>query len=521
MVKKIVAGAVVIAGVWVAACVGDSSTADTSGGDGGGGDGSPASNADGSNPSASDAGADAACEKCGGSSCIDLSTTAAHCGACQIACGAGDTCNAGHCGKTIRQVAGGGASGYALTWGGALYGWGGNQFGELGVDPSSTTGPCTVPILPLGTGAFACRSTPALVPGISNATSVCAGDEFACALDASGAAWCWGVNDAGELGHAQNDATAGDVNCVGPSGGAGKKPFCNHVPTKVKVAPGVTFTRITCGSHHVCAGDATGAIRCWGSNQSGELGIDPATTSSASPVLVPTLNASQISAGDSFTCVLTTGASTVTCFGANDVGQLGGATPADRTFASAIKATAVSAGENHACALTVNNGVQCWGDNTRAQTGQPAGSSTQAPAKVGMGLPADIVAVAATGDSYWNSPFSMALTSSGSVFAWGDDKFYETLSPGTGDPFCEVDGGFLPCTPKPQQITVPGVTSIAATHLGGIALKDDGTVWAWGGNIHGECGSDPGTPNCNDKKSPAHSSSCAGFPQQVPQLPPP
>jgi hypothetical protein len=112
---------------------------------------------------------------------------------------------------------------------------------------------------------------------------------------------------------------------------------------------------------------------CWGSNGSGELGLDPLSTpSSAIPVAVPLVSGvAQVSAGQNFTCVrLNDG--TAECWGLNTSGQLGdGSTIGNWGPAPVSGLTGVleiRAGAATTCARTTS-GTYCWGLNTSGQLG--------------------------------------------------------------------------------------------------------------------------------------------------------
>lgn len=121
----------------------------------------------------------------------------------------------------------------------------------------------------LGTGDTQGRSRPtsvsgSIVSGGLRFSTIALGDWHSCALDDSGAAYCWGQNSEGQLG---NNTTAGST-------------------TPVLVAGGHSFVAIAAGDFHTCAMDAAGAVFCWGDNRNGQLGIGSATIGSSVPLHV-------------------------------------------------------------------------------------------------------------------------------------------------------------------------------------------------------------------------------------------
>ncbi|HSS01215.1 MAG TPA: hypothetical protein VLM79_29355, partial [Kofleriaceae bacterium] len=130
------------------------------------------------------------------------------------------------------------------------------------------------------------------------AQAVSAGDGHSCAIREDHTAWCWGRNEAGQLG----DGTVDDRT------------------EPVQVAGATSFTAIAAGFDHTCAVAEDRSVWCWGSNESGQAG-----NAAASLQPVPVGNISDVTAitvGRDHSCALT-GDGHVKCWGANDSGQLG------------------------------------------------------------------------------------------------------------------------------------------------------------------------------------------------------
>ncbi|MCB0908524.1 MAG: hypothetical protein KDB63_15545, partial [Nocardioidaceae bacterium] len=182
------------------------------------------------------------------------------------------------------------------------------------------------------------------------ASAMAAGVEHTCALLSTGDVRCWGHNAHGELGR-------GDIETTGDDEPAAAGDY---------VRLGGDAVAIAAGGAHTCALLTTGDVRCWGYNLDGELGYgntttigDDETPASAGDVTLGG-SAVAITAGEQHTCaLLTTGG--VRCWGYGGDGVLGYGNTAtigdDETPASAgdvplgAKAVALAAGGAHTCAL--------------------------------------------------------------------------------------------------------------------------------------------------------------------------
>ena len=136
--------------------------------------------------------------------------------------------------------------------------------------------------------------------------------------------------------------------------------------TEQGVAPG--FAEVAVGSAHVCALSETRTVYCWGANESGELG-DGSCADRPTAVQVPGLSeVVQVVTGARFSCALREDG-TVWCWGANQRGQLGDGSVTSRPrpvrVASAADVVSVSASAAGACASTRAGAVFCWGDGSQ------------------------------------------------------------------------------------------------------------------------------------------------------------
>jgi len=172
----------------------------------------------------------------------------------------------------------------------------------------------------------------------------------------------------------------------------------------------------------------------------------------------------------------------VWAWGYNNLGQLGNGESGAGVFESTpVKVSnlkdviAVAAGYAHSLALKNDGSVWAWGRNVEGQLGNGKSGmgaiENNIPILVHLPNTRDIVAIAA-GD-YW----SFALTEDGSVWAWGNN--------GSGQLGIGKSGGY---EPTPVKVPINDVTALSAANGHSLALKADGSVWAWGRNHHGQLG---------------------------------
>ena len=125
------------------------------------------------------------------------------------------------------------------------------------------------------------KLVPTAVPGLSDVTSVSAGEYHSCALLKDGTIKCWGYNRNGQIG-------------VGSSE--------NSISTPTAVSGITTATSLGVGMSHTCAVLLSGGVLCWGKNDNGQLG-DGTTTNRLTSTPVSGINsATSVGAGNFHTC---------------------------------------------------------------------------------------------------------------------------------------------------------------------------------------------------------------------------
>lgn len=236
-----------------------------------------------------------------------------------------------------------------------------------------------------------------------------------------------------------------------------------------------------------------GTVLAWGLNDNGQLG-DDTNDDSSTPVWVNGLsNASAITAGGHHALAIIDGNvwawgdnNDPTSSGGDGFGALGNGTTDDSNVPVQVcewsgcssflsNVVSVAAGRHHSMALKGDGTVWIWG----------AGQSTL-PKQIltlsqGDGTPYNITAIATS------RTFSLFLRDDGALFAFGGNDF-GTVGDGTAtDKYTPVavcdTGETYPCGN-----VLSGVAAIAGGMYHSLALKNDGTVLAWGRNDVGQLG---------------------------------
>ncbi|MCU0675581.1 MAG: hypothetical protein MUE69_22660 [Myxococcota bacterium] len=175
---------------------------------------------------------------------------------------------------------------------------------------------------------------------------------------------------------------------------------------------------VSAGDRHTCAiRTTTPSVVCWGDNDFGQLGVASATTETAGVPQSAMLRAFSIAAGATFTCALRDPDRRPVCFGDNRNSQCGASVQREvsRTVVpldAAIVPSGIDAGDAHACVVSEDGEIWCWGSNAAGQlgTGVDAGPSTAMPRRA---LGDGYVEVHAAADR------TCGLRADGSLWCWG------------------------------------------------------------------------------------------------------
>ena len=380
----------------------------------------------------------------------------------------------------VTAVAAGRDHSLALRSDGTVWAWGANNCGELGNGISGSGTHKNTPAQVLGEGG---------IGYLDGVTAIAGGWDHSLALKSDGTVWTWGHNWYGQLGDGTNTDRSTPVQVLDKDG--------------IGYLDGVTAiaTRSNCS----LALKSDGTVWAWGWNEHGQFGDGTFGGTESTPVQVldkdgigHLTDVTAIAAGHSHTLALKSDG-TVWVWGYNDVSQLGDGTDTQRNTPVQVSGKdgigylndvkAIAAGYSYSLALKSDGTVWSWGRNGYSQLGIGMFVGTKStPVQVlgedGIGYLNDVKAIAAGSDH------SLAFKGDGTVWAWGRND-HGQLGDGT------TTNRSAPVQVLGEDGTdhMAGVTVIAA---GGhsLALKSDGTVWAWGWNDYGQLG-DGTTTNRN------------------------
>ena len=261
-------------------------------------------------------------------------------------------------------------------------------------------------------------------------SQVSTGGSHAIALRADGTLWAWGVNEYGQVG---NGTT-----------------LTVYSPVQLGTAQ---YNAVSAGERHSLAIKNDGTVWAWGNNRYGQIG-DASTINKSYPAMIDAGSWSQISAGIYHSSAIKSDGSLHT-WGYNGSGQLGNGLSISRIVGSG------TTGAHHYLMLRSDGVLFAWGLNGAGQLGDGTVTTRTSPTQVGN---FSFVQVA-VGDSH-----SAAIDNLGRLWKWG----------------INTNGELAQSDVIPRSFPVQIAGSWTNVYAGGpntLAVKSDGSLWAWGGTF--------------------------------------
>ncbi len=373
----------------------------------------------------------------------------------------------------ITEISAGPFTTCALLEGGGARCWGRNAQCQLGLGTQAAVGDDETP------GQAAPLSL-----GDRKISQMALGRDHTCALFDDSSVRCWGANYAGMLGY-------GDT----VSRGCEATTTPGLLPA-VQIWDGEEHTvQLAAGDLHTCALSSQGRVRCWGSNFYGDLGYpgvaiagDKQPPSAYGPVTIGG-EAAVLMVGNHNTCVVLADTGALRCWGGNFWGSLGlghyekigddedPALAGDIVLPAPVAALGV--GDSHTCALLTDDALYCWGANFEGELGLgELGFAFTTPQKVAAGL---VVAELGLGVA-----LTCARLADGTVRCWGTGKEGQRANGST-----ESSGVGVSAIASEQvefAATSPAANALAVGNGHVCAKLADGTLRCWGASGEGQTG---------------------------------
>ena len=261
-----------------------------------------------------------------------------------------------------------------------------------------------------------------------------------------------------------------------------------------------TVVKLRAGADVTCAVTTNSIVSCWGEARYGQLGAGLASATSnpqATPVTIPHLGlAVDVAVGAQHACAIT-GDTSVACWGTNLSGQLGNATGVGTSTAFDAQyvpgltgVTSIAAGDQFTCAViggdqASGGTVSCWGAGTSGQLGNGSTNSSSAPVTVSN--ISNAVSVSA------GAGHACARLVDLTVACWGRNDFGQL-----GNANAATTNSSVPVVV--DGITSAGGVSAGGTHSCAVIIGSPSVVQCWGSNSAGELGN--GTTSVGPTSTP-------------------
>lgn len=272
----------------------------------------------------------------------------------------------------------------AIKTNGAIWAWGNNLYGQLGVGDQND------------------RTTPTqIIAGTdSDWSTVRAGEFHTIAYKTNNTLWAWGLNTDGQLG-------IGNTNN-------------RNTPAQIIIGTDIDWATnsFDAGFYHTIAINTNGSLWAWGLNDDSQLGLGDITKRTTPSRIGSETNWSTVAAGGYHTIAHKVN-KTIWAWGKNNYGQLGLGGTISRITPSSIGTSSdwsvVEAGAFHTIAITTNKVIWVWGRNNNGQLGM--GDTTDRSTPTQMGIDTDWVTIMAGGD------YTLGLKINNTIWSWGRNNY--------------------------------------------------------------------------------------------------
>ncbi len=379
--------------------------------------------------------------------------------------------------------------GMVLDENGKVYTWGYNEDGQLG---NGTTRTSTIPI---------CISDKENELKGKRIVDISAGLFHTVALDEGGKVYTWGYNRYGQLGNGTTENST--------------TPIC--ISDKENEIKGKKIVKIVAEGYTTVALDENGKVYTWGYNEDGQLG-NGTTENSTTPICISNeeneLKDKEIvdavigyNSYDSCMMIALDKNGKVYTWGDKGDGQLGDGTTENSTTPICIsdkenaikgkKIVKIVAEGYTTVALDKNGKVYTWGRNNSGQLGDGTTEDSTIPICISdkeNELKDKEIVDAVIGYNFYGGSCMIALDKNGKVYTWGRN-YCGQLGDGT------TEDSTIPICISDKENAIKGKKIVKVSNdYNIVALDEDGKVYTWGYNRHGQLGNgtteNSTTPKC-------------------------
>jgi alpha-tubulin suppressor-like RCC1 family protein len=239
-----------------------------------------------------------------------------------------------------------------------------------------------------------------------------------------------------------------------------------------------------------CGVTTDNRVYCWGSNESGALGIGTETgpehcefsDCSTRPVRI----ASERAFGAVANACAITKTNAAFCWGGNSQGVIGDGTendsPVPVRVAGGLSFRQLSRGDLHTCGVTTDNAAYCWGHNQAGELGDGSTDASLRPVKVSRNLPFRQVTV--------GNQFTCGVTTANVAYCWGMNTYGQLgIGSDVGPQSCFTGDGFEPCSTRPARVVRQlAFRQVSAGDQHACGTTTENVAYCWGSNAEGQLG---------------------------------